>query len=256
MKKKILTLIAGFLAAVNIVSAQEYKIAKSSGKLVIQEVNKVTIEGYNGNEIVFSSLDGPREKDSRAEGLRAISAMGLEDNTGIGLSVQDKGNTIEVYQLKKMDGPRVKIMIPKGVSVSYSHSSPHGNAISFKNVESEIEVSTVHNGVNLENVTGPLNIKTVHGKIEANLGSNIKGPLSLGSTHGLVDITIPLSTKANVTLRTSYGEIFVDPALKIEIDGQKEWVVYGSNKVNGKINGGGLELSLSSAHSNIYLRRK
>ena len=60
----------------------------TAGKLDIREVNNVTIEGYSGNEIVFSSLDGSREKDKRAEGLRAVSAMGREDNTGLGLSVK------------------------------------------------------------------------------------------------------------------------------------------------------------------------
>ena len=238
------------------VSAQEYKLAKSSGKLEIKEVNNVTIEGYNGNEIVFSSLDGSREKDRRADGLRAVSNMGLEDNTGIGLAVLDKGTTYQVYQLKKMDGPRVKIMVPKGISIYYSHSSPYGSDVKFKNVESEIEISTVHNGVHLENVSGPMNVKTVHGEIEADFSTNMKSPISITSAHGLVDITIPAATKATMSMSTSHGEIFVDPAFKLEIEPKSEWVKYGSNKVNGKINGGGQDFTLSSTHNNIYLRKK
>jgi hypothetical protein len=237
-------------------SAQEFKLAKSSGKLVIRELNDVSIEGHAGNEIIFTSLDGRAEKDKRAEGLRAISAMGLEDNTGIGLAVQDKGTTIEVYQLKKMDGPRIKIMVPKGVTISISHSSPYGHDIRLRNVESEIEVSTVHNGVHLDNVTGPLTIKTVHGEIEATFGTNMKSPISLASVHGLIDITVPAAIKANANLSTGYGEIFVDPAIKIEFPEKSDWIKYGSNKVEGKINGGGLDLALASTHSNIYLRKK
>jgi len=256
MKKQVLIIIgivaAGFIAA----NAQEYKIAKSTGKLEIKEVNDVTVEGYAGNEIIFSSLDFSKEKDKRAEGLKSISAMGLEDNTGFGLSVQDKGATIEVYQLKKMDGPKVKIMVPKGVAVSYVHSSPYGDDVTFKNVEGEIEVSTLHNEVHLENVSGPLMIKTVHGEIEASLNANAKSPISIISVHGIVDLTVPTTIKANVKMSTSYGEMFVDPAIKIEFDKQGDWTKYGSNKVEGKVNGGGLDLTLSSTHSNIYLRKK
>jgi DUF4097 and DUF4098 domain-containing protein YvlB len=255
MKKNLLIIIM-ILGLSATLYAQEYKVAKSSGKLEIKEVNNVTIEGYGGNEIVFSSLDGSREKDRRADGLRAVSAMGLEDNTGIGLSVKDEGGTIKVYQLKKMDGPRVKIMVPKGVSIYYSHSSPHGSDVKIKNVEGELEVSTVHNGVHLENVSGPMTIKTVHGEIEADFNANIKSPINISSTHGLVDVTIPAATKANMSLSTSYGEIFVDPAIKLEIEPKSDWVKYGSNKVSGKINGGGLEITLSSNHNNIYLRKK
>src|SRR5882672_1452206 len=184
MKKKILTIVFAMMA-VGALQAQEYKLAKSTGQLIIKGVDRVSVEGTSGNEIIFSSVDGSREKDNRAAGLRAVSSLGLEDNTGIGLAVKDNGTTYEVYQLKKMDGPRVKIFVPKGVSVSYSHSSPHGSDITFKNVEGEIETSTVHNGVHLENVTGPLNIKTVHGEIEADFSANMKSPITLSSTHGL-----------------------------------------------------------------------
>lgn len=255
MKKGILSF-AIVLVTLAFASAQEFKLSKSSGKLIIKEVNHITIEGHSGNEIIFSSLDGPKEKDKRAEGLRALNSMGLEDNTGIGLSVQDKGATIEVYQLKKMDGPKVKILVPKGVSVSISHSSPYGEDVRLRNIESEIEVSTLHNGVIVENVTGPMTIKTVHGEIEAELGSNLKSPISLVSVHGLIDITVPAATKANIKMATSYGEMFVDPAIKIELEEKSDWVKYGANKINGKINGGGLDLTLSSTHSNIYLRKK
>jgi hypothetical protein len=251
--------IASFIITLFIATAsfsQEYKVAKSSGRLDISEVNNVTVEGHAGNEIIFSSLDGSREKDERAQGLRAVSGNGLEDNTGIGLSVVDKGNVIEVRQLKRMDGPKVKILIPKGVTLYFRHTSPHGHDLKLRNVESEIEISTVHQGIHLQNVTGPLNIRSVHGEIEADFDANVKGPLTLSSTHGLVDIAIPTALKANVFLSTSHGEIFVDPALKLEFPKEGEWVKYGSNKIDGKLNGGGLELSLATGHSNIYLRKK
>lgn len=254
MKKQILTI--AVLIMTTGVFAQEYKLAKSTGKLLINEVNNVSIEGYDGKEIVFTSLDNSREKDRRADGLRAVSSMGLEDNSGIGLSVVDKGATIEVNQLKRMSGPKIKIMVPKGVSVAYSHSSPYGNSIKIKNVESEIEISTTHNGVYLDNVTGPMTVKTVHGSIDALFSGNMKSPISIVSVHGPVDITVPLATKANLSMSTNYGEIFVDPAIKIDFEGQGDWKVYGSNKVNGKMNGGGLDFRLSSTHNNIYLRKK
>lgn len=237
-------------------SAQEYKIAKSTGKLEISEVNNVTIEGYSGNEIIFSSLDRTSDKDPRANGLRAISAGGMEDNTGLGLAVRENGSTYEVYQLKKMDGPHIKIQVPKGVSISYRHTSPHGSDVKLKNVESAVEISTVHNSVRLDNVTGPVAVGTSHGEVEVIFGDNIKGPVHLSSTHGLVDVTLPGSTKANVTLGNTHGEIFVDPNLKLEVPKTGEWTKYGGSKVDGKLNGGGIEIGLNSSHGNIYLRKK
>lgn len=253
--KKILVSLTLTLTALTFVHAQEYKLAKSSGRLEIKEVNHVVIEGTAGNEIIFSSRDTDEKDDERAKGLRAVSAFGLEDNSGIGLSVVDKGNVIVVQQLKKMDGPNITIKVPKGVTVAYMHNSPHGDEIEFKNFEGEIEVSTVHNGVVLTNVTGPMTVKTVHGDIDATLNPSMKNPISIVSVHGHVDVAMPVATKATLNLGTAYGEIFVDPDFKIEIESSNGMVKYSDN-VNGKINGGGLDIKLSSTHNNVYLRKK
>jgi hypothetical protein len=254
MKKVIVIFVAIILAAVQ-VQAQEFKLAKSTGKLDIKDVNRVTIEGTTGNEIIFTSRSGRRDNDERAKGLTAVSASGLEDNTGFGLSVVDKGDVIQVRQLKKMDGPDVLIQVPKGVSISISHNSPHGSDITFRNVEGEIEASTVHSGIYLDNPMGPLTINTVHGEIEAKLSATFKSPISLVSVHGPVDLAIPVGTKADLKMSTVYGEIFVDPDFKIVMETKGEMIRY-SDKLSGKINGGGLEISLTTTHSNIYLRKK
>jgi hypothetical protein len=255
MKTKILITVFGLLVT-GILNAQEYKVAKSTGRLEIREVNNVSIEGYSGNEIIFSSTDHDRDDDDgRAKGLKAISSMGLEDNSGIGLSVVDKGNVVEVQQLKKMDGPDITIKVPKGVVVSYSHSSPYGDDIEIKNFDGEIEISTVHNSVELTNVTGPMSIKTVHGDINASLGAALKSPVSIVSVHGHVDVAFPVATKADLKLSTTWGEIFVDPDFKIEIDKTGNFVKY-SDKLAGKLNGGGIDIELSSTHNNVYLRKK
>lgn len=253
--KKIVLFIGMIVAALSVALAQDFKVAKTSGRIEIKELNEVTVEGYNGNEIIFSSRDHDREQDERAKGLRAISNSGLEDNTGLGISVLEKGNVIEVQQLKKMDGPDIKIMIPKGITVFYSHTSPYGSDVRFKNVENEIEVSTVHNEVYLDNVTGPMTINTVHGDIEASFNANMKNPISIISVHGHVDVSLPVSTKANLKMGTSYGEIFVDPEFKIDIEKSGNMIKYSDN-VSGKINGGGLDVTLSSTHNSVYLRKK
>jgi hypothetical protein len=256
--KRILTSIALSCLLVTALRAQEYKVAKSTGRLEIKEVNHVSIEGYSGNEIIFTSRGGKTERDERAVGLRSVNRDGIEDNTGLGISVQDKGATIEVQQMKRMDGPDIIIKVPKGVVVAYQHTSPYGSDIEFKNVEGEIEVSTVHNKVMLDNVSGPMTIKTVHGDIEGSLSTNIKAPVSIVSVHGHVDLAMPLATKANMRMGTVYGEIFVDPAFKLEIDkaGNSNMIKVSSDNITGKINGGGLEINLNSTHNNVYLRKK
>lgn len=150
--------------------------------------------------------------------MRAINGLGLDDNTGLGINVADKGNVIRSVSSKKDEPPEIKILVPKGVIVFYEHSFQYGGEASFKNPENEIEISTHYNSVELENVTGPLIAKVIYGHIDVNFGQNVKGPISLVSVYSHVDVTLPSTIKANLKLDTSYGEIFVAPEFKIEVD--------------------------------------
>ncbi len=237
------------------VAAQEYKLAKTSGTLELRDLNNVAVEGHSGSEIIFLSTGRKHEDDERAAGLRAISSMGLEDNTGIGLSVVDKGELVVVNQLKKMDGPRITIKVPKGVKVSYTHTTPYGQEFRIKNFEGALEISTVHSGVMAENVSGPMQIKTVHGDIDLIMGTAVTNPASITSVHGHVDVAIPAAAKVNLTLSTQWGEILVDPDFKIEVQTEGNMRRY-SDKVRGTLNGGGVDLELASGHSNVYLRKR
>jgi hypothetical protein len=187
--------------------------------------------------------------------LRTVNSLGLEDNTGLGVNVTTKGDVVEVYQLKKTSSPDIIIKVPKGVIVSYEHESQYGGDAVFKNIENEIEVSAQYNSVQLENVTGPLTVKTIYGGVDATFGMVIKDPVSIVSVYGHVDVSLPEATKANLKLSTSYGEILVAPEFKIDVDRTGPMVNY-SDKVSGKINGGGINVDLSANYGKIYLRKK
>jgi len=253
--KKVRILIAALaLFSAGCIQAQEFKVARNSGRLEIN-LGRVTVEGHSGNEIIFSSKNGKHEKDARAEGLKAINSLGLEDNTGLGINVTEKGNVVEVHQLKKTNSPDIRILVPKGVIVSFSHESQYGGEAVFKNVENEIEVDAQYNSIELENVTGPLTVKTIYGHVEATFGTTIKDPVSIVSVYGYVDVTLPAATKANLKLSTSYGEIYVAPEFKIDIDKDGEMIRY-SDRVSGKINGGGINMDLACNYGKVYLRKK
>jgi hypothetical protein len=182
-------------------NAQEYKV-KSAGKLDLR-IGKVTVEGHNGSEIIFTSSEGRKDKDDRSVGLRAISGSGLEDNTGLGINVTESGNTITVNQLKKTNSPNIKVLVPKGVIVSFNHESQYGGTAKFRNMENEIEVQAQYNSIELENVTGPLTVNSIYGSVEALFTGTVKGPINIVSVYGHVDVSLPVATKANLTLSTS-----------------------------------------------------
>jgi hypothetical protein len=253
MRTKGVMLLAFILMTASWVDAQEFKLAKNSGRLEIN-LGKVTVEGHDGNEIIFTSNEGPRNKDKRAEGLRSLNSLGLEDNTGLGINVTEKDNVIQVRQLKQTNSPDIKIQVPKGVIISFSYESQYSGKAIFKNLTNEIEVNAQYNSIELENVTGPLTVKTIYGHVEAKLSGAMKGPISIISVYGYADVAIPVDTKANLKMNTSYGEVLADPAFKIDIDRQGDMIQYGG-KVSGKLNGGGMAIDISCNYGKVYLRK-
>src|SRR5882672_1921584 len=102
MKKVFISMLVALLPGLG--KAQDYKVAKSTGRLELQ-IGRATVEGYNGNEIVFSSRDGDKKKDERAAGLKEVSGLGIEDNTNLGINVETKGDVVTVRQLRRTNSP-------------------------------------------------------------------------------------------------------------------------------------------------------
>ena len=235
-------------------NSKTFKVKKNSGKLLIN-LGKVTVEGYNGNEIVFSLEGEVPEVDKRTEGLQSINALGLVDNTGLGINVNEKDGILEVNPLKKISFPEIKILVPENVIVSFKHQSQYGGKVVFRNMQNEIEVSATYNSIKLENITGPAVVKSIYGDVEAVFKQNVKGPLSIISVYGFADVTLPKSVKANLKTTTSYGEIYMSPDLKIDIE-KKQGLARQGDELIGKVNGGGTNIEVRSDHSKIYLRAK
>ncbi|MGV3761515.1 hypothetical protein [Parapedobacter sp.] len=209
MKKQTITLALLLALCLPAWAQKQYKVAEPSGKLYLN-LNGARIEGYAGNEIVFSNQGVPEEEDERAKGLQALSSSGFTDNTGLGISVTKKGNDIEVNPVGNSSRSDVLyIRVPQTVDIVFNNNkSVFADTLLIKDMKGEIEVSTSYNAIVLENNSGPMNIKNVYKNIEATFADDVKGPISIISVYGHVDVAMPASTKANLIMGTSYGKLY------------------------------------------------
>ncbi|MBX2815092.1 MAG: hypothetical protein KTR24_03810 [Saprospiraceae bacterium] len=234
----------------------QYTISQNSGKLKIIEVNEVTLEGHAGSDIIIEVEGEESHIPERAKGLKLLSPAGLEDNTGIGLSVTKDGTTSTIQEVSNRSDERYIIKVPTGVAIYYECSTHQGETLIAQDIASELEVSANFNDVRIINPTGPLAISTVHGSIEAEFENvNQDNSISLHAVHDHVDVTVPSSAKANFMLSTSWGEMFTDLDLDFGHD-DSDMRRVSSNKMVGKFNGGGVDFSIRSTHDDIYLRKK
>jgi len=300
MKTHLILLFALFATSLSVSAQKEYKLPKSSGKLNLN-ISGATVEGYDGNEIIFSlPKNEDEEVDERAKGLKAFNSSGFKDNSGLGFEVTVNGEDINVNPVSVANQPKLSIKLPRNIRISFANNSNiYQDTLTIKGLKTEIDVSVAGNDVILIDNVGPMNIKTLHGSVDASFPSDLKGPISIISVHGHVDVAVPASVKANVEAVSSYGKIYAADALKIAINpaseqkskavGQPVKTLIIGNSVqaltlkksitggegqtpnslvlgydggnhaealDGKINGGGIDLILKSNHDNIYIREK
>lgn len=238
------------------VTAQEHTVQISNPSevtVVIKEVNRVSVEAYDGTDIKIENSDGD-SKPERAQGLKALSARG-EDNTGIGLNVQKNGNEVTIFQAARRPKGKFTIRVPKSVKVQIEHTGNwEGNKIEVSGITGELEISGRYNSVYLNDVSGPALVNTVYGKVVANFTKlSQTGPTSLVSVYADVDVTLPANTKANVMIKTPHGEAYSDMDISFpKTEGMRKI----SSVIEGTVNGGGVELEITASYKNVYLRKK
>jgi len=95
-----------------------------------------------------------------------------------------------------------------------------------------------------------LQLKTSDGRIEVDAlaGSKIGSGWQLHTGDGSVTLNIPESLAADLALRTGDGRITLD--LPVTVQGK-----YDSNRIEGKLNGGGAELRVETGDGSIRIGR-
>jgi len=238
---------------------KEFKIKQSSGNLYIKGVADVTIESYNGNEIIVSGevMVKKDPENDRSKGLKVLDSRGIEDNTGLGYSLIQKEGNVEMTTLghAHCDCIPITIKVPQGVGLIVEDNTFRGQNIVIKNFTSPIDVSMNNHNITLENITGPMAVKTLHGNIESVFNTiSQEGTINLVAVHGFVDVSLPSSTRADLKLKTQHGEIYTD--MDIEISKSDENTSdFGNKVVVGKLNGGGVSMTISSNFHEVYLRK-
>ena len=81
-------------------------------------------------------------------------------------------------------------------------------------------------------------------------------PTAISSISGDVDITLPATAKSNLKLRSINGEMYTDFDLGVKNTKDGMSKVGGMANVDGAINGGGVEMTLNTISSNIYIRKQ
>jgi hypothetical protein len=212
-----------------------------------------------GEELDQEELARKKAQAEKSKGMKMIEVESM------GLTIEEEENVIQVNVEEGKRAVDLLIQVPFSTSLRLSCRDDE-RGVTVDRVDGEIEVDTSDGPIILTNVSGPVVADSSDGEIKAVFGKVTPGkPMSFSAMEGDIDITLPLDVKASLKMKTDEGQIFTDFDVRLtptqqkkEEDERKQGGGYrvAFEKVTlGLINGGGVEIQLTTYEGNIYVRK-
>jgi len=213
----------------------------------------IDIEGINGSEIKIET-NNYKGLPEKARGLKPLSASGPE-NTGVGLSISQDGNTINLSAAsREADDADYILYLPKNLKLKINYNSWQAGDIVIKGMAGEVEAKSQVGDLEFIDVTGPIVAHTLSSDVEVTFSTlSSTSPTSLSSTSGDIDVTLPESVKGTFKMATVSGGVYTAFDFDFGEEAQVRRIM-GQN-ATGKLNGGGVEVSLKTVSGDIYIRK-
>jgi len=232
------------------------RLANSNdSRIIITMYNSdVQIVGTNSDEVTIES-SSYTPPPARAAGLKPLYNQ-AEDNTGLGLAIIKENNTLRINKASRQGGDYV-IRVPRNAAVVYQEANWMNGDFALADTNGEVELKLNNGSATLTNITGPVVANTTSGDITVKFSSlNQTKPSAISNVAGTVDITLPANTKADFKLKTIQGEVYTDFDMNLAKSSQSDLTkIAGGNTINGKTNGGGVEMSVYTVSGDVFIRR-
>jgi DUF4097 and DUF4098 domain-containing protein YvlB len=130
------------------------------------------------------------------------------------------------------------------------HLRAGDGSIEGRGLDGRLEAATGDGHINIEGRFDALNIKTGDGSVTARAsgGSKVVSSWSIHTGDGSVDLELPGNLQANIDASTHDGHISLD--IPVLVEG-----TFSSSRINGKMNGGGAPIVVSTGDGSIHLNK-
>ena len=233
------------------------------GSLVLKQVGgAIHVVGYGGKDVVIDAVVHESKRRVRDKPATESGGMRRLDNAdGFELTAVEKDNRVTVQNDSYRRAIDMTIKVPKNFSLQVG-TVQNGDII-IENVSGELEVSNVNGSIKLTDVGGSALLNTVNGSLTATFKTVTPNtPMAFSTVNGKVDLTFPANLKANLKLKSDMGAIYSDfdmamdkPAKPVTSARNGVYRISQDNWTQGKVNGGGAEITVKSLQGSLYIRK-
>ena len=228
---------------------------KSGGKISVKNINGYIIaESWDKDQVkIAAEIRVKTEWGGSVDAEEIIKEVEIEiDESGDRLRIEadypKKKHGVSDWNFNNDERYTVivdySIKIP--VETDLNLDSVNG-AVKAENLEGEISLKTVNGSVNVSDINGSIEANTVNGAIKARSTHLDKSDdIHLSSVNGSVRLSLPSDLAADIHASTLNGGISTD--FPVTVTGK-----FTGKKIDGKVNGGGSSIDLSTVNGGISI---
>jgi hypothetical protein len=138
---------------------------------------------------------------------------------------------------------RYHLKVPANLSVRLQNTN---GQVSVEGVRGAVYAETTNGGVRGRDLSGTVEASTTNGGVDLELNALAAGGVVASTTNGGVEITVPENVKAELKASCTHGGVSVSG---LTVDGETT-----RNRVEGRVNGGGPRIALTTTNGGIRVR--
>ena len=247
-----------------------------------EEMTSVRVDNTNG-DIEVSSWDRSEVKVEALQEIKASNAEAAEKYAEAAeISVEQVGKTVEVRTVypeardmggfwKRLFGvgkPRMsvryKISVPRRMDLDLRttngqvrvselegevYASSTNGKIRVAHAAGSVECRTTNGGIELREISGPIEAGTTNGGIDVDLLGTIGEGCRLKTVNGGITLSVPEDLSADIDAQTVNGSIRSE--LPLTVQGE-----IGKRSLRGRLNEGGVQISLRTVNGSIRIEKR
>lgn len=208
----------------------------SGGSIKLNGVNGEQIVKTSGGSLHLENITGKTDGKTSGGSISASNIKGdlTAKTSGGGISAENIDGKVDA----NTSGGSIKINNAK-FDVSASTS---GGGIELSDSQGQISLSTSGGSITLNNVSGSIEAETSGGGISANI-LKLNDKLVLKTSGGNIDANIPSGLGLNLNLKGN----------KVNTDLKNFSGTADKGKIVGKMNGGGIQVEMTTSGGNVNL---
>ena len=238
--------------------AQDYSYSlEGITKVSITTEVSIVVKQHTKNELLIPESENKRAKNAeKSEGLRSVFSEGRKDNTAFGVHLEKAGNHLILKGVRSRLEDDLIVYLPSDMKIVLE--VPDNNDIHVYNMTGDIEAKANNGDIVMKNVSGPMVVYNHNGHVTIVFDVvSQESPISIIDSKGNIDISLPGNTAADLNIKTSRGELYTDFNLEdMERLPDEENPKKKSRAIKGKINTGGVLITLVASYGDVYIRKK